>query len=118
MTLSHSQTGRFLVYDDGATLHVVELPLGMSHLGDSSRSILPLDRAGVARRHATISVDAAGDVELQDQQSPTGTWVGDQRAWRRRLSSGDTVRLGKARLSFLAGGPVAPARPPSLACAA
>jgi pSer/pThr/pTyr-binding forkhead associated (FHA) protein len=104
MTLSHAHSGRFLVYDDGAAFHLVELPIGTSHLGRCSRSILPLDGAGIARRHATVTVDPAGAVEIHDDRSPTGTWVGGERVQRRRLDAGDTVRVGNATLSFLAAG--------------
>jgi hypothetical protein len=55
MTHHRPQTGRFLAFDDGSAFHLVELRVGTSVLGRSATSVLPLDGAGIAQRHALIT---------------------------------------------------------------
>ena len=70
-------------------------------LGSDESCSLCLEHEGVARRHAVIQRN--GDqFELFDLLSPTGTFVNGRRIEAAPLKSGDQIRLGPARLTFLA----------------
>jgi hypothetical protein len=52
----------------------------------------------VSRMHAVIEVNANGDVEIADLNSTNGTFVNGDKITRKRLNSGDQIRVGDIRL--------------------
>jgi phosphoserine phosphatase RsbU/P len=77
----------------------IELERGMV-LGRGALADLDLGDAAVSRRHAMVSLSAGGCL-LSDLQSGNGTFVNGERvAQPVRLSHGDKISLGQARLEF------------------
>jgi len=70
-------------------------------IGRSTQCDLALNVASVSRRHASIERDEEG-WQLSDLGSSYGTFVGDRRVTRHRLSPGDKIvlGLGEAILAF------------------
>ena len=61
-----------------------------------------IDSAKVSRVHARIERTRDGFF-VQDLGGDNGTWIGGQRIERQQLRSGDTIRIGDARLIFKSG---------------
>jgi FHA domain len=75
----------------------IELGEGETLLGRATSDFLSHDDE-VSRRHAALRSTSSG-VEVEDLGSANGTFVNDQRIQEpTRLSSGDTVRLGRTNL--------------------
>ncbi len=76
-------------------------------IGRNPTCALVLDGPGVDERHARLSVDAQGEVSIEDLGSQQGTYCNGQRiASKTRLGSGDTLRIGPVTLMFQAGTPI------------
>ncbi len=82
-----------------------EVPLGevdALSIGRSDENDLPLEGAGVSRRHAEIR--RKGDLFiLRDLGSTNGTWQGDERLGEAVLHDSFSFRIGSAQLLFKVG---------------
>ena len=91
----------------------VSLELGEHVLGRTEETAVWIDSADVSRRHARIAVREDG-ATIEDLGSKNGTYVNGARVSRsHRLSDGDEIRLGSARILFRSFSP-----PPSTKTAA
>lgn len=79
------------------------LPEGEHVIGRSRESDVVVRDATVSRAHALVAV-AAGRVTLQDLGSSNGTMVNGERVQgETALSAGDQLRLGRVRMTLVAG---------------
>ena len=80
---------------------VIRLAIGAERtVGRANRSDFILDAALVSRVHCRLSIDARGDLSVEDLDSTNGTFVNDQRvSGRAALSPGDRLRVGRVELS-------------------
>ncbi|MBA2284845.1 MAG: FHA domain-containing protein [Ktedonobacteraceae bacterium] len=69
-------------------------------IGRSRDCSIFLEDLAVSRLHATIRQLPAGDYELEDHQSATGTYVNGHPVMRCQLREGDVVQIGGSRLTF------------------
>jgi DNA-binding winged helix-turn-helix (wHTH) protein len=91
-----SRASRWLV----AAGRRVPLAEGQNLVGRDPESILQLDHSTVSRRHARITVTAAGAM-LEDLGSKNGTRVGDTPlVGARRLQNGDRLWFGKVLVTY------------------
>ncbi len=81
---------RGVVADREKTFH---LPIGTYRLGSSGANELALPVPCVSRLHALLRVTPRG-LEVEDQGSTNGTWVGDRRIERGVVSFGEIMRFG------------------------
>ena len=72
---------------------------GTNVIGRAPDSTIQCDATGVSRQHARILV-SQGKATLEDLGSKNGTYLGGERITSARLSDGDEIRLGTARLTF------------------
>jgi DNA-binding winged helix-turn-helix (wHTH) protein len=72
---------------------------GANIIGRDPDVTIQCDAAGVSRHHARILVSDGG-ATLEDLQSKNGTYLNGTRIAAQRLSDGDEIRLGAARLTF------------------
>jgi len=86
-----------------------ELDTGRLVLGRHASCDVVLHDPRVSRRHATLNV-AGGGITLEDE-SRSGTYVGDSRVTRHELKDGDVLVLGQSALVVHLGGAVAPSEP-------
>lgn len=76
-------------------------------IGRLDTADLVLNDPFVSRRHALVTVDAAGEVTIQDLNSTSGTFVNDERiSGPRVLRSGDLVRFADLVTRFEQAEPV------------
>jgi DNA-binding winged helix-turn-helix (wHTH) protein len=80
---------------------------GANVIGRAPDATIVCDAAGVSRHHARIVV-ANGQATIEDLGSKNGTFVGDKRVVSARLSDGDEIRLGAARMTFRIDPPLDP----------
>ena len=80
---------------------------GANVIGRAPDATIVCDLAGVSRHHARI-VLANGEATIEDLGSKNGTFVRGERVASARLSDGDEIRLGVARLTFRIESPVEP----------
>jgi Protein of unknown function (DUF3662)/FHA domain len=73
-------------------------------LGRSGDVDIPLDDAGVSRRHAEVHV-SGGRARVVDLGSTNGTFVDGERVTTGDLRDGSTITVGRSRLVFRSGGP-------------
>jgi hypothetical protein len=71
-------------------------------LGRSSDVDVPLDDAGVSRRHAEIHV-LDGHARVVDLGSTNGTFVDGERITTAELRDGSTITVGRSRLTYRLG---------------
>lgn len=72
-----------------------ELPEGESVVGREEDVAVRIEKAGVSRHHARITV-GGGEVTIEDLGSKNGTFVAEERiSAPRRLKGGDVIRLGR-----------------------
>lgn len=92
----------FILVDSGQTASVHVFNRGQVSIGRAPDSDLKLPGDGVSRRHALLTVDAAGaGYWLTDLGSSNGTLLrGAPVCGRARLSPGETLRVGGYRLSL------------------
>ena len=72
-------------------------------VGRATRADFIVDRAMVSRVHCRLEAGLEGPtgeapLEVVDLSSTNGTFVNDQRVNRKRLSSGDRLRVGRVEL--------------------
>jgi DNA-binding NtrC family response regulator len=72
---------------------------GVHQIGSLAAGDIVLPVKGVSRRHAVIAVDASG-VSLLDLGSKNGTFLNGIRSAEARLTAGDVLQLGEARLTL------------------
>lgn len=80
----------------------VSLANGHAAIGRDPAADVVIDHAAVSRRHAVIERTAGGFV-LRDLNSRNGTWLGDRRVTQIAMRSGDSARIGPARVVLKAG---------------
>ncbi len=82
---------------------VYSLRPGDNVIGRDSASMISIEATGVSRRHARITV-ADCSATLEDLGSKNGTWRNEQRiAAPVELHDGDSIRIGKVKLTFRTG---------------
>ncbi len=67
-------------------------------LGRATRADFNLDAALVSRIHCRFTVQASGDLEVEDLKSTNGTFVNGRRVKRAALAAGDRVRVGRVEI--------------------
>ncbi len=72
-------------------------------VGRATRADFIVDRAMVSRLHCRLEAGLEGptgeaQLEVVDLSSTNGTFVNDERVDRKRLSSGDRLRVGRVEL--------------------
>ena len=72
---------------------------GANVVGRAPDATIVCDATGVSRHHARILV-SSGEATLEDLGSKNGTFLRRERITSARLSDGDEIRLGTARLTF------------------
>jgi pSer/pThr/pTyr-binding forkhead associated (FHA) protein len=72
-------------------------PGNVRTVGRAPRADFVLDAALVSRLHCRLEA-GADNLEVVDLDSTNGTYVNDKRVNRTRLSSGDTLRIGRVAL--------------------
>ncbi len=88
LTISFKITkGGQLVKEESLTRDVIKI-------GRMASSHLQIDDEGISRMHAVIEVGGAGDVNIIDLGSATGTLVNGKKVNKAPLANGDTIVLG------------------------
>ena len=83
----------------GSTAEVALLP-GENIIGREGEGVILVKSSTVSRRHARITLDAAGGV-VEDLGSKNGTYVNDQRVERSTpVADGDQIRIGSLLFTF------------------
>lgn len=80
---------------------------GANVVGRAPDATIRCDAAGVSRYHARILV-SHGEATIEDLGSKNGTYLQGGRIASARLSDGDVIRLGTARLTFRIASPLGP----------
>jgi hypothetical protein len=80
----------------------IPLDRAVTVLGRSGDVDIPLDDAGVSRRHAEIHV-VDGRARVVDLGSTNGTFVDGERITTADLHDGSTITVGRSRLTFRLG---------------
>jgi hypothetical protein len=80
---------------------------GANVIGRAPDATIQCEAAGVSRHHARIVV-SRGEATLEDLGSKNGTYLHRERVTSARLSDGDEIRLGTARLTFRMNVPLSP----------
>ena len=93
--LIRCDNGEEIVLTDGAT-----------SIGRRSASTIQVNQKQVSRRHCVVEGPAGGWV-LTDAGSKLGTYVNGRRTRRRRLESGDEIKVGSVLLVFREAEPAA-----------
>ena len=78
------------------------LGAGGFEIGRSSKSDLPIDQESISRHHARITFDGRQHV-IEDLGSTNGTFVNEQQQKKSPLKDGDTVKVGRSILKYMAG---------------
>jgi pSer/pThr/pTyr-binding forkhead associated (FHA) protein len=85
---------------DGALTGAVFVVRGRTRLGRAGDSDIQIVHDGVSRQHAQVIEDNVGHAVLVDLASNNGTFVGDKRIVRHRLTPGDEIRIMRARFVY------------------
>lgn len=80
---------------------------GINVLGRAPDATVRIEAPGVSRYHARVCVSNA-EVTLEDLGSKNGTYLQRERITSARLTDGDEIRLGTARLTFRLKPPLEP----------
>jgi hypothetical protein len=80
----------------------IPLTRAVTVIGRSGDVDIPLDDAGVSRRHAEIQV-VEGRARVVDLGSTNGTFVDGERVAAADLHDGSTITVGRSRLTFRLG---------------
>jgi pSer/pThr/pTyr-binding forkhead associated (FHA) protein len=93
--------GRYLAVEDGEEVVLIRLASPVTHIGRSPAADIELEDLTVSRRHAVVAIRGEHAVILDDR-SANGVWVNDRRVDEAVLRDGDTVRLGRVTLRYVA----------------
>jgi hypothetical protein len=75
------------------------MPVGVDlSVGQASGNWISLEDDAVAQIHCRLRLQQDGSVIVEDRQSPTGTWIGNQRIARGKLAPKQSLRIGNFRL--------------------
>src|SRR3954447_1902264 len=85
---------------------VITLHDGVTRIGRSITADVRLEDMAVSRRHALI-VRGEGQTVLLDEGSRNGTWLNGDRGDRARLTDGDELTVGHARMRYAVGALIA-----------
>jgi pSer/pThr/pTyr-binding forkhead associated (FHA) protein len=75
-----------------------------STVGRSTESDVFLDDVTVSRKHATFERRSGGDWFVRDGGSLNGTYVNGEQVDETKLAAGDTVQIGRFKLTFFRAG--------------
>lgn len=103
---------QFEIYDGERHVRTEVLAEPTIKIGKLSSSHLRIDDDDVSRMHAVIEVNGPDDVVVLDLGSTSGTHVNGQRVTKARLRSGDTLQLGRHRITVTVSGQSAAAPRP------
>jgi pSer/pThr/pTyr-binding forkhead associated (FHA) protein len=92
---------RLLAFDVGGKPRLFELRAELVRIGRSHAADICLDDDSVSRRHALLLTRPDGRVEVIDEHSAAGTYVGDRRIDRHLLRHGDVLRVGRTEVVFI-----------------
>ncbi|MBI4785599.1 MAG: FHA domain-containing protein [Chloroflexi bacterium] len=97
-TIHNTRTPRLTIHTPKGTRELA-LTQDAFTIGRDSKSDLVLDDPKSSRHHARL--ERIGDsFALRDLDSTNGTWLGEQRIQTHALRTGDTLRIGRTRLTF------------------
>jgi len=85
---------------EGPLAGAVYVVRGKTRLGRSGDSDIQILHDGVSRQHAQVIEDGSGNAVLVDLASNNGTFIGERRIVRHRLSPGDEIRIMRARFVY------------------
>ena len=88
---------RLLIISDGFENGVIELNLGVNHLGRSAKNDFQLDHSTVSATHCQIVLTEDG-VTVRDCDSTNGIFVDGGQVQEAKLSAGQTLRVGDVEL--------------------
>jgi len=75
------------------------VPIGVDlQIGQSGGNWISLDDDTVSAIHCRLKLLQDGSVVVEDRQSKTGTWIGNQRIARGKLAPRQSIRVGKFRM--------------------
>jgi ABC transport system ATP-binding/permease protein len=77
------------------------LPGSVRTIGRAAGADFIVDAALVSRVHCRVTALADGQLEVRDLESTNGTFVNGQRIEAARLSSGDTLQVGRVEILAL-----------------
>jgi two-component system response regulator AtoC len=102
-----------LIFQHGDAVEVVHLlaPRDQVVVGRTFPADVRVDIASLSRQHARFSF-ARGRLQVEDLGSRNGTWVGAERVQKRKLASGDQVRMGELSAVVALHRPPPEAAPP------
>ena len=86
-----------VITSEGFAGRVIELNLGVNHLGRSPQNDFPIEHPTVSATHCEIVLASEG-VLVRDCASSNGTYVGGERIEEASLSAGQTLRLGEVEI--------------------
>lgn len=92
------------IYKKAELLRELELEKDSYIIGRDPRCDIPLEDNFISRRHARIQKSETGWV-LEDLGSTNGTFIGEKRVSRQKLSGGEEIGMGPFRINFLAAPP-------------
>jgi diguanylate cyclase (GGDEF)-like protein len=78
------------------------LGAGAFEIGRSSKADLPIDQESISRHHARITFDGKQHL-IEDLGSTNGTFVNEIAQKKTALKDGDTVKVGRSILKYMAG---------------
>ncbi len=90
---------RVIVTIDGAVTHDIALIKDRTTLGRRPYNDIVLDNLTVSGEHAAL-VLSGGQVVLEDLNSTNGTFVNGKPIKKQALRHGDTLEVGKCKISF------------------
>jgi DNA-directed RNA polymerase subunit RPC12/RpoP len=93
---------RYVVFEHGAAIRVVPIPVGWSRVGRAVTSDIRLDDPTVSRRHALLVRAADDEIRLLDDRSLNGVRVNGKAVEWGTLADGDELGIGRFRLYLVA----------------
>jgi pSer/pThr/pTyr-binding forkhead associated (FHA) protein len=92
---------RLLAFDVGGEPRLFALHAELVRVGRGLAADVCLDDGTVSRRHALLLTRPDGRVEVIDEHSAAGTFVGGRRVDRQVLRHGDILRIGRTDVVFI-----------------
>ncbi len=97
---SLTQSGDYLVFAEGDLVRCVALIGDWTQIGRSTTADVRFDDPTVSRRHALI-IREGNQMNLVDDSSLNGIFVGGVRIDRYTLADGDSFLIGRYRMNFV-----------------